>query len=229
MLSTNKSRRLSSVSNTPTPSVRQFNAKLKRRRTRQNSHRCALLSTKSTVGDAGFVPLTSGGSFNDEHAVTGDPSLELAPETDESDAYTEANYVHNLVSTIDAETAIVPVGFMQVDGQNSLIEKATPSRISEVDALRVDSYRIMGTPPMWREQVASGKSADDILEVLGAAKKGESVRGCWKVVRSAGGSSVCVRNLFWPGFSAFYNVGTNSFGTMYIGTGHKNRDVPFML
>ena len=184
----------------------------------------------STGSDSGFVPLEGSSITLDEvYNLTGDPSVELTPGTDDEAGFTEANYLHRMVSTIDSETSIVPTGFVQVDNQNSLSEKVAPSRLSEVDALRIDSYRVFCEPKMWREQVASGKSADDILDVLGSAKKGERVRGCWRAVRSVDGSSVLVRNLFWPGFSALYNATTNKFGTLYIGNGKKNMDVPFML
>lgn len=38
-----------------------------------------------------------------------------------------------------------------------------------------------------------------------------------------------VRSLYWPGFVGFHELNTQNYGWIYIGTGKKNWDVPFMI
>ena len=82
---------------------------------------------------------------------------------------------------------------------------------------------------MYKERVAAGDLADDILTTVGDVKAGSAVKGCWKVVRSADASAVIVRNLFWPGYSCVYDLSTGATTGAYMGNGSKNMDVPFML
>lgn len=42
-------------------------------------------------------------------------------------------------------------------------------------------------------------------------------------------TTVFARSLYWPGFVAFHVMETPQFGFLYIGTGKKNWDVPFMM
>lgn len=38
-----------------------------------------------------------------------------------------------------------------------------------------------------------------------------------------------IKSLFWPGLVAYHVMETPRYGYMYIGTGKKNWDVPFMI
>jgi len=42
---------------------------------------------------------------------------------------------------------------------------------------------------------------------------------------------ITLRSLYWPGFTAYHQLGRGykSYGSLYVGTGKKNWDVPFMV
>jgi hypothetical protein len=42
-------------------------------------------------------------------------------------------------------------------------------------------------------------------------------------------TTMYIRSLYWPGFVAFHVLDTPNYGFMYVGTGKKNWDVPFMI
>jgi hypothetical protein len=42
-------------------------------------------------------------------------------------------------------------------------------------------------------------------------------------------TTVFAKSLYWPGFVAFHVLETPQYGFLYIGTGKKNWDVPFMI
>lgn len=54
-------------------------------------------------------------------------------------------------------------------------------------------------------------------------------KGSWSLQFERGSGLIILRSLLWLGCT-FYNVpGTNRFGSVYVGTGEKNMDLPFML
>jgi len=53
--------------------------------------------------------------------------------------------------------------------------------------------------------------------------------GQWSVQKDQSGRVAILRNLLWPGFFAYHKAGTKQFGSIYIGEGLKNAELPFML
>jgi len=53
--------------------------------------------------------------------------------------------------------------------------------------------------------------------------------GAWSLQFERGGSLVTLRSLLWLGY-VFYNVPESRYyGSVYVGTGERNIDLPFML
>ena len=52
---------------------------------------------------------------------------------------------------------------------------------------------------------------------------------CWSIMRDVTKSIVFLRNQVWPGFYAYHRTNTPIFGSLYIGDGLQNVDLPFML
>lgn len=44
-----------------------------------------------------------------------------------------------------------------------------------------------------------------------------------------GNALVVLRSLLWPGLTFYHTPNTKSYGYVYVGTGEKNIDLPFML
>jgi radial spoke head protein 9 len=38
-----------------------------------------------------------------------------------------------------------------------------------------------------------------------------------------------VRSLVWPGYFFYHDIGTSSYGSIYIGYGENNSDIGFMM
>lgn len=53
--------------------------------------------------------------------------------------------------------------------------------------------------------------------------------GQWRLQFNTLDRLVTVRNLLWPGYSAYHRANTAIFGGSYFGNGIKNLDLPFML
>lgn len=55
------------------------------------------------------------------------------------------------------------------------------------------------------------------------------VSGSWSLQFERGSGLVTLRSLLWLGYSVFHVPGTSRYGSIYVGTGEKNMDLPFML
>ncbi|XP_072939146.1 radial spoke head protein 9 homolog [Epargyreus clarus] len=53
--------------------------------------------------------------------------------------------------------------------------------------------------------------------------------GCWNLSLERSGSVAYLKCLYWPGMTYFHKVRTPDSGFLYVGNGHKNLDVPFLL
>jgi radial spoke head protein 9 len=51
----------------------------------------------------------------------------------------------------------------------------------------------------------------------------------WTVQKDAASSVATLRNLLWPGYYAYHRINTPQYGSVYIGYGIRNGDLPFML
>lgn len=57
----------------------------------------------------------------------------------------------------------------------------------------------------------------------------DSPRGCWSTQIDAKGTTVTLRSLLWPGYYSFHRLESAIFGSVYLGDGVKNIDLPFMI
>lgn len=53
--------------------------------------------------------------------------------------------------------------------------------------------------------------------------------GSWSVQMERGNALVVLRSLLWPGLTFYHAPRTKNYGYIYVGTGEKNLDLPFML
>jgi radial spoke head protein 9 len=54
-------------------------------------------------------------------------------------------------------------------------------------------------------------------------------KGVWSLQLDHQKKNVNVRNMLWPGYYAFHRLSSSVFGSVYIGDGVKNADLPFMV
>lgn len=54
-------------------------------------------------------------------------------------------------------------------------------------------------------------------------------KGSWSVQMERGNALVVLRSLLWPGLTFYHAPRTKNYGYIYVGTGEKNLDLPFML
>lgn len=53
--------------------------------------------------------------------------------------------------------------------------------------------------------------------------------GSWSIQMERGNALVVLRSLLWPGLTFYHAPRSKNYGYIYVGTGEKNMDLPFML
>lgn len=59
--------------------------------------------------------------------------------------------------------------------------------------------------------------------------KEDQPHGCWALQKDMTHSIAILRNRSWPGYVAYHKANTKTFGSIYIGEGIKNAELPFMI
>ncbi|KAL6037644.1 hypothetical protein STEG23_020025 [Scotinomys teguina] len=54
-------------------------------------------------------------------------------------------------------------------------------------------------------------------------------KGSWSIQMERGNALVVLRSLLWPGLTFYHAPRTKNYGYIYVGTGERNMDLPFML
>ncbi|KAK7815525.1 hypothetical protein U0070_005637 [Myodes glareolus] len=54
-------------------------------------------------------------------------------------------------------------------------------------------------------------------------------KGSWSIQMERGNALVVLRSLLWPGLTFYHAPRSKNYGYIYVGTGEKNMDLPFML
>ena len=56
----------------------------------------------------------------------------------------------------------------------------------------------------------------------------DNLKGAWSIQTDSAKTVCNIRSLVWNGYFAYHKANTNLFGSVYIGYGIKNMDIPFM-
>lgn len=57
----------------------------------------------------------------------------------------------------------------------------------------------------------------------------DPLKGAWSIQKDTTESVAILRNKLWPGYYAYHRVASAIYGSLYIGNGLRNNDLPFMV
>lgn len=142
---------------------------------------------------------------------------------------TELNRLSQVVYSIESNCACVPKGSFKFTPlketiRNEAFRGLTPDRAFSLDQWQhfrpVQQAEKVGL--MQRdESTFNHKFLDDI--------SADFPRHCWSIVKDSTQTVASLRNNLWPGYYAYHRVNTPVFGSIYIGNGVRNNDLPFMV
>lgn len=137
--------------------------------------------------------------------------------------------MHYLVRAIENDCHVVPQGSFKLTTSHEVARNEAFRGLSMNDAFSFSKYSHFRN--VQNREKKEGLEKDDAIFQKNFLDDAVSDKptGCWSVQKDATGRVAVIRNLQWPGYFAYHKAGTKIFGSVYIGEGIKNTELPFML
>jgi len=174
---------------------------------------------------------------------TGDPSYEYEhteikkvpgdgdemTEEEETITIKEEDRLATVIADISEDVLIVPRSAFTKTPKGLILRNRTFEGLSVAESAKLSSYfhfrDPINLPLKTLLEKASTESAIDFLDPVDE----DIPKGCWSLQFERGSALVILRSLIWQGYTFYQVPGTKEYGSIYCGTGEKNRDLPFML
>ncbi|XP_046847451.1 radial spoke head protein 9 homolog [Xenia sp. Carnegie-2017] len=176
---------------------------------------------------------------------TGDPSYEYEHtetkrnEEKETDAdleeektvlVKEEDRLATVIAAINYDVAIVPRGSFLRSADGNIYSNRSFEGLTMADAAKLCSYFHFREPILLNQKSLLQKaSLDKSIDFLDPIDADVPNGGSWSIQYEKGCGLVTLRSLHWLGFVFYHVPETRKFGRIYVGTGEKNLDLPFML
>ena len=141
---------------------------------------------------------------------------------------TESDRLSFVVRTIEHDTSIVPLGGFKMLPINEIRRNDLFEGLSSDELDKIENYfhfRKIESQNK-RDMIDMGKAVFDFsfLDSL----SDDNLKGAWSIQTDSAKTVSNIRSLVWNGYFAYHKANTNLFGSVYIGYGIKNMDIPFM-
>jgi len=142
----------------------------------------------------------------------------------------EENRLAAVIAAIDEEARIVPRGAYIKTPIGQVITNRSFEGLSDCEGGKLSSYMHFRTTRDGRTKKTIYENAEmdpsiDFLDVI----SNDIPRGAWSLQYERGNALISIRSLNWLGMFFYHVPETNKFGSLYVGMGEKNVDIPFML
>lgn len=173
---------------------------------------------------------------------TGDPSFEFehtevkrigegndAVEEEETINIKEEDRMSAVIAEIDSESRIVPRGAFVKSPTGQIYENRSFEGLAVSEAAKLCNYMHFREAKCLHEKsLLQRASLDKSLDFMDVIEE-DVPMGSWSLQFERGSGLVNLRSLLWNGYVFFHVPGTRRYGSVYVGTGEKNLDLPFML
>ncbi len=141
---------------------------------------------------------------------------------------TESDRLSFVVRTIEHDTSIVPLGGFKMLPINEIRRNDLFEGLSSDELDKIENYfhfRKIESQNK-RDMIDMGNAVFDFsfLDCL----SDDNLKGAWSIQTDSAKTVSNIRSLVWNGYFAYHKANTNLFGSVYIGYGIKNMDIPFM-
>ncbi|XP_032626305.1 radial spoke head protein 9 homolog isoform X1 [Chelonoidis abingdonii] len=171
----------------------------------------------------------------------GDPSYEYDPtekkgeeneriyEEEDGPMIKEEIRLVSIIDQIDKAVGIIPRGAFVKTPLGPVHENRNYEGLSLTEAKKLNSYFHFTEPVNLKNRTLLQKAdLDPSIDFLDSLEH-DIPKGSWSIQLERGGSLVVLRSLLWPGLTFYHVPMTKQYGYIYLGTGEKNIDLPFML
>lgn len=134
-----------------------------------------------------------------------------------------------VVAEIDRDALLVPRGAFILSPTGLVRENRFFQGLSTLEAGKLDSYyHFRPAERLLEKTMLQRADLERTIDFLDTASD-DLPAGIWSVQKERGGAVVLIKNLLWQGYAFFHVPGTRHFGSLYMGEGRINIDLPFML
>ncbi|XP_001362778.1 radial spoke head protein 9 homolog isoform X1 [Monodelphis domestica] len=141
----------------------------------------------------------------------------------------EESRLVSVIDQIDKAVAIIPRGAFFKTPFGPVHVNRTFEGLTLADAKKLTSYFHFTEPiELKNKSLLEKADLDPSLDFLDNLEH-DIPKGSWSVQMERGNALVVLRSLLWPGLTFFHAPRTKNHGYIYVGTGEKNIDLPFML
>lgn len=135
----------------------------------------------------------------------------------------------SVIDQIDKAVAIIPRGALFKTPFGPTHVNRTFEGLSLSEAKKLSSYFHFREPVELKNKTLLEKAdLDPSLDFMDSLEH-DIPKGSWSIQMERGNALVVLRSLLWPGLTFYHAPRTKHYGYIYVGTGEKNMDLPFML
>ena len=141
---------------------------------------------------------------------------------------TETDRLSFVVRTIDHDTSVVPVGSYKMLPISEIRRNDLFEGLSSDDLEKKEKYVHLRPVENQekKDKIEMGNAVLDFDFLDSIAE--DPIKDSWSLHVDNTKSICTLRNLVWPGYTAYHIANTMEFGGVYIGYGIKNVDIPFI-
>lgn len=173
---------------------------------------------------------------NPEDANPENPEKKLLEDTDDEKElkvppknFTELDRLAYVVRAIDVDCSIVPVGAFRLTPNHELRYNDEFKGLSLADLKNPEKFMHFRNPQtVEKQEFIAREDALFNYNFLDPIDK-DLPKGCWSLHLDTAKTVATIRSLLWPGYLAYHRAQSPIFGGVYIGSGVKNFDLPFLL
>ncbi|XP_071834020.1 radial spoke head protein 9 homolog [Apostichopus japonicus] len=134
-----------------------------------------------------------------------------------------------VVADIDEQVAIAPRGAFVKTPHGAVLQNRSFEGLSVTEAGKQQNYCHFREPVRLNEKSLLEKAdLDKSIDFLDPINE-DIPKGSWSLKFERGSGLVTITSLLWPGTTFYHVPHTRKYGWIYVGTGEKNKDLPFML
>ncbi|TGZ57718.1 hypothetical protein CRM22_009875 [Opisthorchis felineus] len=133
------------------------------------------------------------------------------------------------IERIERDVSIIPRGAYMRLSSGQVIRNKNFEGLTVAEASKLLSY-FHFRPPIHlpHKPLPDRARLDKAIDFLDTIED-DNPKGCWSITLERGSRLVLVKSLLWLGYVLYHLPGTNKYGSIYVGTGEYNVDLPFML
>lgn len=133
------------------------------------------------------------------------------------------------VLAIENDCQIIPLGALRLTENHEVARNCAFKGLTEAEAFDLKNYQHFRNVQSKAKSMAllhdDSVFSHDFLDHLNDDKP----CGAWSVQKDSTGRSAIIRNHSWFGFTAYHKSKSNVYGSVYIGEGLRNSELPMQL